>query len=328
MNIKNAIFIFIFIFLLIIVGPKIKFRNEFDKTQIPNKLEEIDQYLLIEESKFNLVENTKKEIIWNKEKEKTQYAVVYIHGFGASKNEIYPIPNNIARALKANIFFTRLKGHGIDNKNAFKGVNTKDWLRDIDEAIQIGQSIGEKLILIGTSNGGACVIWALKNYQDKIHSAVLISPNIYPKDKRTNLVYYPWGRQIAYLITGGYNEPEIRQNKRIEYSKVNIFHSPIRQIDSIIAMMGLVKLININGFNEIKTPLTIAYSPNDPTVDSQEINNFINNYGGYKQSIPIILVESPYSHVPVGNHSYRSAQNTSYLTKYAVDFIQNIKKSK
>ncbi len=35
--------------------------------------------------------------------------MVYIHGFGASKNEIYPVPNNIAKALNANIFLQDLK---------------------------------------------------------------------------------------------------------------------------------------------------------------------------------------------------------------------------
>ncbi|ASQ29390.1 carboxylesterase [Borrelia miyamotoi] len=325
MNIKNVIFIFIFLLLLILVSPRVKFKNEFSKVKIPNTLEEIDQYLLIEESKFNLEENTKKEIIWNKDKKRTEYSVVYIHGFGASKNEIYPVPNNIAKALNANIFFTRLKGHGIKSKDAFKNVKTQDWLRDIDEAIQIGQSIGKKLILIGTSNGGACTIWALKTYPDKIHSSVLISPNIYPKDKRTNLIYYPWGRQIAYLITGGYNEPTIRQNKRKEHEEVKTFHSLTRQVDSIIAMMGLIKLINSNGFDKIQTPITIIYSPNDPTVDPEEINKFIRKYGGYKKEIPMILIENIHSHVPVGNHSYRSAQNTSYITKYSVDFIKNIK---
>lgn len=325
MNIKNAIFIFIFLLLLTIVGPRLKFRNEFEKTKVPNNLKEIDQNLLIEESKFNLQENTRKEIIWNKAYTKTEYSVVYIHGFGASKNEIYPIPHNIAKELNANIFFTRLKGHGINNKDSFKGVKTQDWLRDIDEAIQIGQLIGEKLILIGTSNGGTCAIWALKNYPDKIYSAVLISPNIYPKDKRTSLVYYPWGQQIAYLITGGYNELATSKNQRTEHEEVTTFHSPIRQVDSIIAMMGLVKLINTSRFNDLKTPLTIAYSPKDPTVDSMEINKFISEYGGHKKVIPMILVESLYSHVPVGNHSYRSAQNTSYLTKHAVDFIKQIK---
>ena len=90
-------------------------------------------------------------------------------------------------------------------------------------------------------------------------------------------------------------------------------------------MMGLVKLINSHGFDKIKTPMIIIYPPKDPTVDSSKINQFISEYGGYKKEIPITLIESNHSHVPVGNHSYRSAQNTSYFTKYAVDFIKNIK---
>ncbi|WP_445436097.1 alpha/beta hydrolase [Candidatus Borreliella tachyglossi] len=325
MNVKNAIFIFIFLLLLIIMGPRVKSKNEFTKIKIPDKLEDLDQYLLTEESKFNLENNTIKEIIWNRHKEKTEYSVVYIHGFGASKNEIYPVPHNIARALGANSFYTRLKGHGIADKDAFKGVKTEDWLQDIDEAIQIGKLIGEKLIIIGTSNGGACAIWASQRYSSEIHSVVLVSPNIYPKDRRTNLIYYPWGRQIAYLITGGYKKSEIRQKKRIEHNEIKKFDSKIQQVDSIIAMMGLVKLINLHRFDNMHIPITIIYSPCDPTVDSEGISQFINEYKGEKQVMPMILLESTHSHVPAGNASYRSAQNTSYLTKYAVDFIKNIK---
>ncbi|UER67797.1 alpha/beta fold hydrolase [Borrelia sp. BU AG58] len=325
MTIKNAIFISVFLLLLVLVGPRVRFRNEFIKIKIPNRIEEIDQYLLIEESKFNLEENTRKEIIWNKKKEKTGYSVVYFHGFGSSKNEIYPVPHNIAKALNANTFFTRFKGHGIEDKDALKGIKTQDWLRDIDEAIQIGKLIGEKLIIIGTSNGGAAAIWALENYPNDINSAVLISPNIYPKDKRTSLIYYPWGRQIAYLATGGYNKFGTKESKRIEHEVIKTFHSKLQQVDSIIAMMGLVKLINSYGFDRIKTPMITIYPTKDPTVDSSRINRFISEYGGDKEAIPMILIESRHSHVPVGNHSHRSAQNTSYFTKYAVDFIKGIK---
>ncbi|UGQ17425.1 alpha/beta hydrolase [Borrelia sp. RT1S] len=324
MTIKNAIFIFVFLLLLVLVSPRVKFRNEFMKVKIPNKLEELDQYLLIGESKFNLEENTKKEIIWNRNKEQAEYSVVYFHGFASSKNGIYPVPNNIAKALNANIFFTRFKGHGIDEKDAFKGIQTQDWLRDIDEAIQIGKLIGKKLIIIGTSNGGTAAIWALENYPNEIHSTVLISPNVYPKDKRTSLIYYPWGRQLAYLVTGGYNKFETKESKKIEHEVVKTFHSELQQVDSIIAMMGLVKLINSYGFDKIKTPMIIIYPPKDPTVDTSKINQFISEYGGRIKEIPITLIEGRHSHVPVGNHSYRSAQNTSYFTKYAVAFIKNI----
>ncbi|MCD2401165.1 alpha/beta hydrolase [Borreliella bissettiae] len=327
MNIKNIIFILIFLSLLILVSPRIKFKNEFLKKTIPKNIEEIDSYLLKEELQFNLENNTKKEIIWYKEKaQKTSYSVVYIHGFGASKNEIYPVPNNIAKALNANIFFTRLKGHGINNKNAFRGITTQDWLKDIDEAINIGKLIGDKLILIGTSNGGAASIWALANYPNEINSVVLISPNIFPYDKRTNIVYYPWGRQIAYLITGGYNKFETKEYKRKEHMSINSHSSKVQHVDAVIAMMGLVTLLNSYNFDEIKIPLIIAHTPNDHTVDPIKINEFIKNYGGEKKDIPIILLENSHAHVPIGNQSYKSAQNTSYFTKYAVDFINKINK--
>ncbi|WNY63087.1 alpha/beta hydrolase [Borreliella carolinensis] len=327
MNIKNIIFILIFLLLLILVSPRIKFKNEFLKKTIPKNIEEIDSYLLKEELQFNLENNTKKEIIWHKEKaQKTSYSVVYIHGFGASKNEIYPVPNNIAKALNANIFFTRLKGHGINNKNAFRGITTQDWLKDIDEAINIGKLIGDKLILIGTSNGGAASIWALVNYPNEINSVVLISPNIFPYDKRTNIVYYPWGKQIAYLITGGYNKFETKEYKRKEHMTINSHSSKVQHVDAVIAMMGLVTLLNSYNFDEIKIPLIIAHTPNDHTVDPIKINEFIKNYGGEKKDIPIILLENSHAHVPIGNQSYKSAQNTSYFTKYAVDFINKINK--
>ncbi|WNY65175.1 alpha/beta hydrolase [Borreliella carolinensis] len=327
MNIKNIIFILIFLLLLILVSPRIKFKNEFFKKTIPKNIEEIDSYLLKEELQFNLENNTKKEIIWHKGKaQKTSYSVVYIHGFGASKNEIYPVPNNIAKALNANIFFTRLKGHGINNKNAFRGITTQDWLKDIDEAINIGKLIGDKLILIGTSNGGAASIWALANYPNEINSVVLISPNIFPYDKRTNIVYYPWGRQIAYLITGGYNKFETKEYKRKEHMTINSHSSKVQHVDAVIAMMGLVTLLNSYNFDEIKIPLIVAHTPNDHTVDPIKINEFIKNYGGEKKDIPIILLENSHAHVPIGNQSYKSAQNTSYFTKYAVDFINKINK--
>ncbi len=327
MNIKNIIFILIFLLLLILVSPRIKFKNEFSKKLIPKNIEEIDNYLLKEELQFNLESNTKKEIIWYKEKaQKTNYSVVYIHGFGASKNEIYPVPNNIAKALNANIFFTRLKGHGINNKNAFRGITTQDWLRDIDEAINIGKLIGDKLVLIGTSNGGTASIWALANYPNEINSAVLISPNIFPYDKRTNIVYYPWGRQIAYLITGGYNKFETKEYKQKEHPTIKSHSSRVQHVDAIIAMMGLVTLLNSYNFNEIKIPLIITHTPNDHTVDPIKINEFIKNYGGEKKDIPIILLENSHAHVPIGNQSYKSAQNTSYFTKHVFDFINKINK--
>ena len=57
-----------------------------------------------------------KEIVWADPatKAKTPLAIVYIHGFSASKGEVRPLPDKVAAALGANLFYTRLTGHGQD----------------------------------------------------------------------------------------------------------------------------------------------------------------------------------------------------------------------
>jgi len=78
---------------------------------------DLDAYLAQSESVIpNLVTGVEKEIIWRDPvtKAKTPIAVIYIHGFSATKMEIRPVPEKLAEALGANLFFTRLTGHGRD----------------------------------------------------------------------------------------------------------------------------------------------------------------------------------------------------------------------
>ena len=64
-----------------------------------------------------------KEIVWANPatKTKTPLAIVYIHGFSASKGEVRPLPDKVASALGANLFFTRLTGHGEDGAAMAEG---------------------------------------------------------------------------------------------------------------------------------------------------------------------------------------------------------------
>ena len=76
-----------------------------------------DAYLAASEAKVSDVhDNLQKEIIWAypASKAKTPLAIIYIHGFSASKNETRPVPDMAAKALGANLYLTRLTGHGID----------------------------------------------------------------------------------------------------------------------------------------------------------------------------------------------------------------------
>ena len=79
-------------------------------------LVDIDRWLAVQESAVsNLRPDCAKTVIWAGEKDsQTEIAVVFNHGFSATYNEIRPLPDLVAKTLGANLYFTRLTGHGQD----------------------------------------------------------------------------------------------------------------------------------------------------------------------------------------------------------------------
>jgi hypothetical protein len=74
----------------------------------------VDAWLAQQEARFDdIVPGTEKRVIWAGAPEvQTDWAVVYLHGFLATSEEIRPVPDEVAAALGANLMFTRLEGHG------------------------------------------------------------------------------------------------------------------------------------------------------------------------------------------------------------------------
>src|SRR5262245_20618875 len=65
-------------------------------------------------------------------KAKTPIAIVYIHGFSASKGEVRPLPDRVATALRANLYYTRLTGHAQDGPAMAQGT-VNAWVNDYAE---------------------------------------------------------------------------------------------------------------------------------------------------------------------------------------------------
>ena len=115
-----------------------------------------DTYLASEEADIpNLRPQSAKEIVWAypASRAKTPLAIVYIHGFSADKAETRPLADEVAKALHANLFYTRLSGHGRDGA-AMEQVSVNDWVNDLAEATAIGRQLGSRVIVIGSSTGG------------------------------------------------------------------------------------------------------------------------------------------------------------------------------
>ena len=145
------------------------------------KLEDINSLLESQEKIVRgLRPGTEKKVSWaqgNGIKSKT--SIVFIHGFSASRVEIDPVVDLIAAELSANVYFTRLRGHGQDGR-ALAEATYEHFLDDTTEAIKIGKLIGDDVVLIGCSTGCSLIHIALGQYKN-IKAAIYISPNFGPK---------------------------------------------------------------------------------------------------------------------------------------------------
>lgn len=255
------------------------------RTAPPQDIAQLETWLQTSEKAFpGLKPGTAKGISWaSRAGERTPWVVVYLHGFSASRLETAPLADTVAQALGANVFHARLTGHGLDSVEAMGEASAQDWMADAVEALQIGKTLGDKVLVVGVSTGATLATWAAQSPLAKDMSAmVFISPNFGPKDKRANLINGPWGQQIALALEGpvrGWtpDSPQEANAWTTRYATRAIF-----------PMMSLVKEIRESNLAAIQTPLLVLYSENDEVVDPQESKAVFARIGSSRKSLQAV----------------------------------------
>lgn len=138
-----------------LMGPKPK-KPVYNKelSQVPD-LEDLDRYVASIESMHKIKPGNEAEIIWaDSLHQQTEYAIVYLHGFSASKTEGNPVHLNLAKELNANLYLARLADHGIDTLAPMQYFTADRLWETSKQAYAIGKKLGKKVILVGTSTGG------------------------------------------------------------------------------------------------------------------------------------------------------------------------------
>ncbi len=265
---KSLVGVVVLAVIIFFVGPTNEFGSDTPTTRISptSNLSELDDWVAQEETKFSdLKPGTAKGIVWaTPNRQKTPWAVVYIHGFSASRLETAPVADLVAKELGANLFYTRLSGHGLPGA-VLGQVSVQDWLADTIEAIRIGQSLGDKVVVISCSTGSTLSTWLeTSSYANSVQAHVFISPNFGLKDKRSELLNGHWGKQIAMAITG----PELKFPD-VSPQEANAW-TRAYPTNALFPMMALVKKARESDLQLFKTPLLVLYSSGDQTVDPAE----------------------------------------------------------
>ena len=247
----------------------------------------------------------------------TPLSVVYLHGFSADPHEIDPVPQRLADSLGANLFITRLAGHGLVDGAGLAEVSATDWLRDTEEALAIGSRLGGKVVLVGTSTGGTLAVWAAvqSSRREDLAAMVLISPNFGPRDASAGLLLWPWGGLFGRLAIGA-ERCWTPINAEQERHWTTCY--PTR---ALLPMMALVDFVRNTDLSRVRVPTLVLFSPEDRVVDSDEIRRLVPMFGSAtRELVPVTGDEDPSHHVLAGD--IVSPGTTDAVVAQMLDFVR------
>lgn len=273
----------------------------FDPASLPEGAPgSLDDWLATREAKYpDIVPGTEKRIVWAAGPgQPTKIALVYLHGFSATSEEIRPVPDIVAHNLGANLYYTRLTGHGRGSA-AMGEATVADWVNDLAEAVAIGGWLGEKVYLIGTSTGGTLAAIAANDpvLSPQIAGVVMISPNFDQNIPHTQLLTWPLARYWVPLVLGperGFTPHNEGHGKfwTTRYASV-----------AVVPMAALARAARGLDFFSVATAALVLYSPLDTVVKPQATQAVAASWAGpmVMQEITLGPGDDPDHHVIAGD---------------------------
>ncbi len=303
-----------------LLGPRVDMDTTitFDPSRIGD---DVEAYLAREEAAVpGIHDNLQKEIVWADPatKAKTPLAIVYMHGFSASKQEIRPVPDMVARALGANLFFTRFTGHGRDGAAMAEG-SVNAWVNDAAEAMAVGRAIGDRVVVMATSTGGSIATWtaAQPDLSKDLAAMVLVSPNYGLQAAGASLLTGPWGKQLAELIVG----PERSfQTINADHARYWTSRYPTR---ATLPVGAVAKMARKAPVEDIEVPALFVFSSKDQVVRPDITREVADRWGGPHQLLVLGDTGDPSNHVIAGD--VLSPQTTSLVAGRAIEFLKGLK---
>lgn len=233
-----------------------------DLPAVPADLTLLEKSIAASEATHKVKPDNEARIIWQNDslKQKTEYAIVYLHGFTASQEEGDPVHTDLAKKFGCNLFLARLADHGLDTTDALLNYTADRAWKSAKEAYAIGKQLGNKVILVSTSTGGTLALMLAAAYPE-IAGQILLSPNIEINDPNARLANNPWGLQIARLVKKGnyvYGSDSSAVYKKYWYSQY--------RLESAVQLEELLETaMTAATFKKVTQPALLLYYYKDET---------------------------------------------------------------
>lgn len=290
---------------------------------IPGEPAILEALIESNEQKHKVRPNNEARVVWANDstKQKTPYAIVYLHGFSASQEEGNPVHQQIARQFGCNLYLARLSEHGIDSSDALINMTAESLFESAKQAYAIGKQIGEKVILMGTSTGGTLALQLASIYPE-IAGLVLYSPNIAIKDPNAWLLNNPWGLQIARMVKGS-NYMGVQKDHPLYQQYWNTKY----RLEATVQLEELLETtMTKENFAKVKQPLLVLYyykneQEQDPVVSVDAMKKMFAEVGTNEKNKKMIPVPN------TGNHVIASpiqSKDILSVEKETADFLKSV----
>ena len=285
--------------------------------------DDIDKYLRATEQRYQDIRSgTEKTVIWidPEHRRKTPWSLIYLHGFSASRQEIAPLPEQVAAALGANLFYSRLTGHG-RNADAMATITINSLLHDAVEALTIGEKLGERVIVMGSSTGATLATWlACHDSHKAIAALVMLSPNFGLHRAASELLLLPWGKHLLRLVEGTEYHFEARNDLQQQYWTTRY---PSK---ALLPLMGVVKLVRDQDLTQVRQPTLVLYAPDDQVINARAVVNAFARFGSRNKALHAIAgITDPQRHTLAGR--ILSPESTPRVAELITDFLTTVKYS-
>ncbi len=224
---------------------------------VPESLSSLEGKICYDEGSLPIKKDNEARIIWanNTPHKKTKFSLVYLHGFSASQEEGSPLHQEFAKRYGCNLFLSRLAYHGLKDTNAFEKLTADSLFNSAKQALAIGKELGDSVILMATSAGGAlALVLASEEQNIPIKGLILYSPCVKLFDPSAFILDKPWGLNIARLILKGKYIHGRKDSAGFKY------WYPKYRIEGVIALQNLLDhTMNSSIFSKIHVPVLCLY---------------------------------------------------------------------
>ncbi len=280
-------------------------------------------YLAAQEGRFgDITPGTEKRILWaGPAGVKTALSVVYLHGFSATSEELRPVPDDVARAMGANLYFARLSGHGRGGA-AMAGPRAGDWITDTAEALEIGRRIGDRVLVIATSTGGTLAAIAAADadlapdLMQHVAGIVMVSPNFGLKSRAGAILEMPLARYWGPLVAGRTRHFEVLNEGH------GTFWTSRYPTVALMPLGALIRHARGLDYGEATVPALFLLSDDDQVVRADLGRKVAADWGARIVTVTPGPEDDPFHHVIAGD--ILSPGQTGNMVQEILDWLDTL----